>query len=454
MSLGPRSLTLRLLALYAAILAASLALFAWQLSRLFEHHVERRIHAELENHMLQLIPQFYKRPDGRFGLRRPLSDPRFTRPYSGFYWQVDDAKGKVLARSRSLWDTALQLSPARLSREGLQEYVIKGPRKADLFALVRGVWLDAGDGERRYIFTLAVDHGEISTAVDEFRHDLYLALALLAGVLLLGVAGQIWLGLKPLRALRGRIARIRAGKSRTLPDEDTLREIRPLTAELNALLAENRKEAERARARAADLAHGMKTPLAILAAQGRDLKARGAQDAAAVIHQQVRALSAHVEHELARARMQGKRHGKRPQTPVRKNIEAIIQALEPMTGDVPLTWHVDIPPDALVPMERGDFLELAGNLLENAAKWARGHVSVSIRRNSAAALALVIEDDGPGVPQDRYDEILQRGRRLDEKTPGTGLGLAIVKDLAQRWDFELRLFRAALGGLGVAVVFR
>ena len=452
MSLAPRSLTLRLLALYAAILAASLALFAWQLSRLFEHHVERRIHAELENHMLQLIPRFYKRPDGRFGLRGPLSDPRFTRPYSGFYWQVDDAKGKVLARSRSLWDTALQLSPARLSREGLQEYVIKGPRKADLFALVRGVWLDAGDGERRYIFTLAVDHGEISTAVDEFRHDLYLALALLAGVLLLGVAGQIWLGLKPLRALRGQIARIRAGESRTLPDEEALREIRPLTAELNALLAENRKEAGRARARAADLAHGMKTPLAILAAQVRELEARGVPDTAGIIHQQVRALSTHVDHELARAKIRGK--GRiAASIPLRANVEAIIQALAAMRAENPVTWHVDIPRDMRAPMERGDFLEMAGNLLENAAKWARAHIRIAARRSAEGILVLVVEDDGPGVPQDKRAHILSRGARLDEGTPGSGLGLAIVSDIVRSWGLGLRLYRAALGGLGVAIRF-
>ncbi len=445
------SLRLRLVLISVSVFLAALALFAWQLTYMFEQHVERRIFRELDNHLSQLLTLIKRDAKGRIVLARPLADPRFVRPYSGLYWQVNDDRS-VVARSRSLWDFALDVTPDMPGRGLVHEYTMKGPEGGPLYAVVRAVWLDLGDGEKRYIVTVAQDHREITAAVREFRQDLVWGLLMLLGVLMLALVLQLWLGLKPLDALRRQVAEIRAGRRRRLGDR-TITELKPLVEEINALLAAQERTLQRARSRASDLAHGMKTPLSILAAQARKLARMGVREVAEEVRRQVNALRQHVERELARAKIHGLRTGKPRRTQVRPQVEAIIQALSGLRAENPVQWHLEIDPRMEVPMERGDFLEVAGNLLENACKWANRHIRVHAGTDASGRPVLTVEDDGPGVPEEKYGEILKRGKRLDESVQGTGLGMAIVHDVIDTYGYELIFYRAALGGLGVRIAF-
>jgi signal transduction histidine kinase len=445
------SLRLRLVFISVSVFLTVLALFAWQLSYMFEQHVERRIFRELDNHLGQLITLLRKNDKGRIVLSRPLSDPRFSQPYSGLYWQINDETG-VRGRSRSLWDYALDVKPDMPGRGLVHEYTLKGPEGGPLYAVVRAVWLDLGDGEKRYVITVAQDHREISAAVAEFSSDLIWGIVMLLAVLLLALAVQVWLGLRPLDHLRRQVAEIRAGRRERL-GEGTISELQPLIEEINALLAAQARNMQRARSRASDLAHGMKTPLSILAAQSRKLSRMGLRDVAQEIHRQVQALRQHVERELARAKIHGLRTGRPRTTRARPQIEAIVQALAPLRAEDPVEWHLDIAPDATVPMERGDFLEIAGNILENACKWARRHVRVRVETDAAGRVHLVVEDDGPGVPESQHAEIFKRGKRLDESVQGTGLGMAIVHDVIDSYGYGIAFHRSPLGGLGVRVTF-
>ncbi len=448
------SLHLRLMLLSAGLIIGALALFGWQLSHMFEQHVERRVFRELNNHLTQILAFLKRDAKGRIVLSRPLNDPRFSRPYSGLYWQVNDDHGPV-ARSRSLWDTALALH-IDMAREGpVHEYTLKGPEGEPLYAVIRPVWLDLGDGEKRYLVAIAQDHTEIAEAVGEFRKDLFVGLVMLFITLVFALALQVWLGLKPLNAIRREVMAVRAGQRDALDETRTVTELRPLIEEINALLASQRRDMERARQRASDLAHGLKTPLSILAAQARRLQSKGIVEEAQEIHAQVKALRQHVDRELARVKIHGLRHGTRPRTNAASQIKALAQALSGIRADNPVTWHIHIPEDFEVPMERGDFLELFGNLLENACKWARGRVSVhAAQEGEHESVAVIrIEDDGPGIPEERYADVFERGKRLDESVQGTGLGMAIVREVIDSYGYDLSLYRAALGGLGVRITF-
>ena len=448
------SLHLRLLLLSAALIIGALALFGWQLSHMFEQHVERRVFQELNNHLTQILALLKRDAKGRIVLSRPLNDPRFSRPYSGLYWQVNDEKGPV-ARSRSLWDAALSLHIDMARNGPVHEYTLKGPEGEPLYAVIRPVWLDLGEGERRYLVAVAQDHAEIATAVGEFRKDLFFGIAMLFGVLVFALGLQVWLGLKPLKAIRREVMAVRAGQRDMLSERHAVTELRPLIEEINALLTSQRQDMERARQRASDLAHGLKTPLSILAAQARRLQGKGVMEEAREIHAQVKALRQHVERELARAKIHGLRRGLRPQTDAGKQIRALMQALSGMRADDPIRWHIDVPEGFKVPMERGDFLELFGNLLENACKWARKQVSVlaTWEGDHEDVAVIRIEDDGPGIPEEKYADVFKRGKRLDESVQGTGLGMAIVRDVIDSYGYDLSLYRAPLGGLGVRITF-
>ncbi len=465
MRLMPRSLRWRLVLLSLAVILPALALLAWQLSHDFETSVEARVHRELENHLNQLAGKVRITPEGKLVLTGKLSNPRFQLPLSGLYWQIN-INGKPLMRSRSLWDSQLRLSNAMLKRDGVHEYALKGPRGEELYTLVRGVWLEppapaanpavsqdatgnAADA-KRYIFALAIGHGEISRAVSAFNRQLYLGLTLLTILLLAAVAAQIIWGLKPLTRLRRQLESVRHGEKNRL-DAPGVAELRPLTDELNALLQAQEKTISDARARAANLAHGMKTPLAVLAARARDLRQRGMEEEARDMEDQIRQLDRHIGHELARSKIHGGAAARTPFTDPACPLDGIIRALRPVNEAI--EWRMEIARSIRLPMEEGDFMELAGNILENAAKWARAEVRVQIYEDVSSRMCMVVEDDGPGAPPERFSDIVRRGVRLDESVRGNGLGLAIVSDILASYGYHLRLFTSRACGLGVCVIF-
>ncbi len=438
------SLRLRLLAAGAASIVLALTLAGLGLLLLFERHVERRMAAELGSHVTQLVGNLVRAEGARLEVGTPPAEPRFLQPLSGLYWQVIEEGAGTVLRSRSLWDVELPLPSDMPAAGELHQHTIPGPGGASLLAVERRIALPASLGGGTIRAAVALDRAEVHAAGLAFATDLVPSLALLAAFLIAAAWVQVGVGLRPLDAIRRRLAQVRSGKSDRLgaafPDE-----VRPLAAEVDHLLDEQEKAIARARARAADLAHGLKTPLTVLSADAEELRTRGDNRLADEIETVIAGMRRHVERELVRART-GIRVRSGPSQPVRPVAEQVAGVLRRTPYGQKLIWEIDAADTLRVQMDAQDLAEILGNLAENAATWAAGTVRIE-GRSDGSTIMLQVDDDGPGVPEDQIDTVLARGGRLDQTRPGTGLGLAIVGDLVEANGGSLSLRRSPLGGL-------
>ncbi|WP_262268435.1 sensor histidine kinase [Microvirga yunnanensis] len=438
------SLRLRLLAVGAVSIILALAIAGFGLLLLFERHVERRMAAELGSHLNQLVSGLAQAEGGTLEVGTPPAEPRFLQPLSGLYWQIAEEGTNAVLRSRSLWDATLTL-PSDVPAAGeVHQHTIPGPGGASLLAVERRITLPARLGGGMIRAVVALDRAEVHAAGLTFASDLVPSLAFLAAVLIAAAWIQVGVGLRPLDAVRRRLAQVRSGAADRLgaafPDE-----VRPLASEVDHLLDAQEKAIAQARARAADLAHGLKTPLTVLGGDAEELRARGDTRLADEIETVTAGMRRHVERELVRARI-GLRARSGSVQPIRPVVEQVVGVLRRTPQGQKLTWEIEATDGLGIRMDAQDLAEILGNLAENASAWAASTVRIGSQREGETAI-LRIEDDGPGVPEDRIDAVLARGGRLDETRPGTGLGLAIVGDLVEAYGGWLSLRRSALGGL-------
>ncbi|WP_308910339.1 sensor histidine kinase [Pseudokordiimonas caeni] len=442
-----RSLRLRLLAFAAIAIAGALALAALGLAALYDRHVERRIHEELATYLSQVSGGIEFAEDGSFSLGVPLADPRFEIPLSGLYWQIEDDEMGLSQHSRSLWDTRIALQPDQLDAGTVHRHSLPGPGGATLIVHERRIVLPTLTGDRSLRIAIALDHADLTTARNAFAADLTPSLALLGFVLFAAVWLQVSMGLRPLAALRKGIAAIRTGESERL-SSDQPDEVLPLVEEVNTLLDAQEETVRRAKARAGDLAHGLKTPLTILQGDADRLRKQGEVAIAGEIDQVIDTMRRHVDRELARTRLAGA--GVRTSTPcdVRTMVDRLVRTLERSPEGSMRRWEIRVPDRLTVRMEPDDLAELLGNLLDNAVKWATRSVSVEGSRHDASGPVVVtIRDDGPGVPEDALLKLGERGLRLDETAPGNGLGLAIARDILAAYGGTMTLTNIPEGGL-------
>lgn len=447
--MGAGSLRLRLATATAIALAMALTWSGIVLARLFATHVESRIDVELANHLGQIVAGLELGADGTLQLAAPPADPRFVSPGSGLYWQVSETGGR-LTRSRSLWDHELALPADELSPGVLHRHDLPGPTGGTVHAVERLLTTGPDSGPVSFRVAVAVDRREIEEAVQRFTSVLISSLAVLGVALLVSLLAMIQIGLSPLVALRRALARVRDGRAANVEGAFPA-EVQPLVFGINALLDKEQATLARARERAGDLAHGFKTPLAVLAAIARELRRDGATRAAGEIETQVDLMSRHVRRELARARMAGAAAVGRGGVALRPLIDKVIAALQRITADGRLDWRVAGAAEIRVAGDQDDLLELVGNLCDNAAKFAACRIDVTIEARGPAVV-LVIADDGEGVPAGSEAAILERGRRLDDKGDGSGLGLAIVARIVETYSGSIRLYAGPLGGLAVEIV--
>ncbi len=428
------SLRLRLLVAGAISVLTAVALSALGLVLLFERHVERRIEAELGVYLEQIIANLDREADGTLSVANPLADPRFAQPLSGLYWQI--RAGETALRSRSLWDAELLLPADALPDGALHRHRIVGPNGAELLALERSVKLPQRLGGEAIRAAVALDSSEITVATRAFAADLLPYLGFLATVLIVAAYAQVAFGLSPLAAVRKRLAAIREGSARRLGTAFP-QEVQPLAAEVDALLEARERQAERARARAGDLAHGLKTPLQVLAGDIERLRRKGDEELATEIEQVATTMRRHVDRELARARMKGGASMARSR--ISEVIERVLAVVMRTPDGAKLAWDVECPRHLSARIDSDDLAEAIGNLVDNAARHARRQVLVKAWSEGSRA-RIVVADDGPGIPPEKLNDVLVRGGRLDEAGPGAGLGLAIVRDIAEAWAgrFELR----------------
>ncbi len=274
------------------------------------------------------------------------------------------------------------------------------------------------------------------------------AIALGFGLMGAGVFG-VRRGLKPISSVRSKLLELRAGRSQRLEGKFPT-EIQPLIDDLNALLEAREKAVQRALATAGDLAHGLKTPLALLAHEAERARALGNVDQAHNISQQVERMSRQVDHQLARARAAAYAGSGAGFCAVAPAVEAMVRTMRKLFQGPGFEIITEIDPALAVRVQRQDLDEILGNLLENGCKWGRARIHVQASR-TGSFVEIRVEDDGPGLQPHHREAALKRGVRLDETAPGSGLGLAIVRDLAEVYSGSVALESSALGGLRAVV---
>jgi signal transduction histidine kinase len=439
------SLRLRLVAGGAAAIVVALTIAGIALTLLFERHVARTVAQDLEVHLKQLLAGIDIDAADRIVVTRPPADPRFADPLSGLYWQISNDRDQLL-RSRSLWDTTLSVPVDEPAPGETHQHEILGPAGTRLLAAERRIILKVGDREMPVRVAAAIDLARLTDARSAFAADLVLALSVLGLILAVATSIQVSLGLRPLDALRRGVADIRSGRSRHLttqgPDE-----VRPLVDEVNALVDAREQDVVRSRHRAADLAHGLKTPLAALAADGERLRRKGEIAIADEIEAVIDAMRRHVDRELARVRVQGRdRSGSGLMVPVLPLVRLLVATLSRTAAGTRIHYETVMGNDVVAPFDRTDLAEVLGNLLENATRHAKSRVRVTAKA-TPSGLAIDIEDDGPGIAAELRPAALARGVRLDERGDRTGLGLAIVQDVLDAYGWILHLDTSELGGL-------
>lgn len=423
------SLKLRLLLGASAFLLCAMLIAAIALAFLFERHVKTWIDNELSSHIDQLIAGIDRDADGKLIVKTAPSDSRFSRPLSGLYWQAAfESTGNVI-RSRSLWDSTIGIPPPADIDDHAHHHRVAGPSGQTLYVLEKRIELPARLGRERVRIAAAVNEADVDKAVMAFATSLTPFLLLLGALLAAAAWIQVQLGLRPLASIRDRIATIRSGQAHRL-GTNFPEEVQPLTREIDTLLDARDRQIETARARAADLAHGLNTPIQVLIGGIEKLKSKGEATIAADLEAATQNMQRHVERQLAKARLQA--NSAYTAARVRSAVDRVAAVVRKTPDGARLMWSIEIQEDLRVVIHPDDLSEAAGGLIENAARHARTKVSISVEHKDGDVL-LRVADDGPGIPPEQQAEALTRGSRLDVTRPGSGLGLAIVADIAEAW---------------------
>lgn len=379
----------------------------------------------------------YDQTQNHLGRQRQLGDPRFDRVFSGWYWQVRDDGDRVLT-SRSLWDQRLP----HAHDAGLTFRDIAGPREEPLRLAERDIRLP-GLGETLHV-SVAADLTEVDAQVARFGQLLAISLVTLGALLLLLIWLQVRWGLAPLRRIERSLRAVEQG---ALPYLDTRlpEELARLASAINTVLERDQHLIERGRTAAGNLAHALKTPLAVLTT----LAERLPEESRAGVEAELRRLDEAVRHHLARASAAGPVSLGRTLDLV-ATLEPVVTGVARLAERRGLRFTVSADPAARLNVDPQDLQEMVGNLLENAVNWAHGKVELNYSMNGSL-VTLTVLDDGPGMSQEEAREALNRGMRLDQNRSGSGLGLAIVQDLVTLYGGSLTLHRATQGGLEVTV---
>ncbi|MDE2014204.1 MAG: sensor histidine kinase [Alphaproteobacteria bacterium] len=448
------SLAARLIAAAAVWTMLGLIVGGFVLSGIFSASLQSEFDGRLKFDLDGMIAAAEPDPSGGVSLQGRFTDPRFERIYSGWYWQiipdVHPARGTAAADdvqiSRSLWDKTIRQTD-RSVRSSLTWGHGTGPENQHVRFVSRHVAFPvaatAAPGDSRgYTFLVAGDMSEVDSEVARFDRMLSWSFALLALGLIGAIFLQVRIGLQPLRKLSLRLADIRDGKARRLAGKYPA-EIAPLAAELNSLIGHSEEVVGRARTHVSNLAHALKTPLSVLS--GEASAAPGPLGEA--VERQVEAMRRHVDHYLTRARAAGALDVIGTRTPVKPVLDDLARVLRRIHAEKDVIINIDCPLALVFRGEKQDLDELAGNLMDNACKWARTRIAVVARAEEAGRLLLTVGDDGPGLTAEERARVGARGERLDESVPGSGLGLAIVRDIAKLYGGSLDLGASALGGL-------
>jgi signal transduction histidine kinase len=439
------SLRLRLGLAAAALIALALLLAGIGLTVILDRVLDARTADALDRTAKLIAGRVGLAPDGSPTLSREPPDPRFATPYGGLYWQVE-AGGRVL-RSRSLWDKSLDPGPVGAGAPGTAIRDATGPDGGRLITVVQPLTIGPRGAETGLRVVVAEDRRSLAASRTTFLRLLVPALVALFVVLTLAMALFVHRALGPFRVLQADLLAVHAGRRTRLPERFP-DEVRPLVTDLNRLLDAQERALVRARDAAADMAHGLKTPLAVLDALARRTEAADPTLAAEIV-EQARAMGGQVERALARARIAAAGDLRRRSCRVAPVAERLVATLRRLPEGGSLDWVVAVPETLAYPGEAGELMEVLGNLLDNARKWAHRRVRITGTAEAGRRI-LAVEDDGPGMSPAAIAGI-GRGQRWDASRPGSGFGIAIARDVAEATGAQLDFGRSELGGLRAAL---
>ena len=450
--MGPKSLAFRLFASAAAWTLVVIPVAAILLTSLYRQAIERNFDARLHAYLTSLVASSTAEGGGAPLEPTDLGTPNFTIPFSGWYWQIKPLKGEdpPLYVSDSLLDQQLALPSAQglppdetLTRRNYAP----GPDEQNLRIVEREIRPGEPDAEV-YSYAVAGNAAEIDNDLAQFTTMLILALVILGFGLVVATLFQVRFGLMPLRAIRHDLAAIRSGDAESLEGE-LPDEIKPLQTELNALIQSNRDVVDRARTHVGNLAHALKTPLSVISNEARSHEGPLSNK----VVEQAELMRTQITHHLDRARVAARSGVIGGVTEVETVLGSLKRALDRIYGEKGIDLSVSVEPGLRFQGEKQDFEEMAGNLMDNACKWAKGTVSVRAGRLAETAdLSVTVDDDGPGLSQSQRDRAVKRGQRLDESKPGSGLGLSIVADLAHLYKGRFELETSPKGGLSARLI--
>ncbi|MCU0885608.1 MAG: sensor histidine kinase [Beijerinckiaceae bacterium] len=445
-SLSGRLIILAALWSFLILLAAGLILYTLQ-----RQVTERGFDERLGVYVKEIVADLAAPSESDRQQIGDLGEPRFDLPMSGWYWQVTrtDQERPVIRASRSLVGgqlPKLEDLGAEEVRGARKDYII-GPDDRRLRQFERRI--DAGE-DGRYIIAVSAPADEIADDIRDFRIALTITFALLFLALVVSTLLQVRLGLAPLARLRQSVGDVRTGASARI-DGSYPPDLRPLAGELNQLIDSNREILDRARTHVGNLAHALKTPLSVIINEADSHPG----PLAAKVNEQAMMMRNQVSYYLDRARAAAVSGALGGDCEVAPPLEALIRTFEKIYRVKDVKTELRLSGNPRFRGEKQDLEDMLGNLLDNAFKWTDDEVIVDIEPFEQAGrryLRCVVEDNGPGLPAARREEMLRRGQRLDESKPGSGLGLSIVGDLAKLYTGSLVLEEASSGGLRAVLV--
>ncbi len=420
------------------------------LSALYRNTAQAALDDQLSIYLRALVVGIAESRDESSTEGGQLGQPQFDLPQSGWYWQITrlDVSPPDIQSSPSLFAERLpKLTKAKIDQDGRRRGDVIGPDNKPLRMLERKI--NAGE-QGQYLVQVAATTQSVDSQVALFEFDLGVTFFLLALLLVAAMAFQARYGLRPLRLLRKQVIAVRRGKAEKIAGAFPL-EIAPLAEELNLLIDANREIVERARTQVGNLAHALKTPLSVIVNESDGDSSALAKKVA----EQAETMRTQVAFYLERARAATRAGAIGAAADPAPALAALAHAFGKIHRSVDLA--VDCPDGLRFLGEKQDFDDMAGNLIDNACKWARGEVRVQVEAlpslgGGRAFFRVVIDDDGPGLAAKKREEAVRRGKRLDESKPGSGLGLAIVADLAAAYGGRLDLADSPLGGLRAILI--
>lgn len=425
-------LSLGLIAVLVIVGLVLAQLTLWLFEAGLQRYLENGLRKESENLLVALV----RGPTGLQLDERRIS-AAYQRPFSGYYFRIDFDKGTW--RSRSLWD----LDMPKPAEPGLSDTHELGPEGQQLLAL-RADYRRLGQD---ISISVAQDYSPVRQGFRRLQ-QIGLGMGLIALLIVLVLQRiTVTRSLRPLERARQQIAQLQQGQRSQL-DAQVPSELAPLVGQINHLLSHTEDSLRRSRNALGNLGHALKTPLAVLLSLASSERLKDLPQVQAQLREQLQQIQQRLARELNRARLAGDALPG-SQFDCDAELPGLFATLCMIHGEV-LQLHREVPPALQLPWDREDVLELLGNLLDNACKWADSEVRLEIAA-TPAGYQLWVDDDGPGIPEGQRLQVLERGSRLDEQVDGHGLGLGIVRDIVEAWNGRLELLQSPLGGLRIQI---